>query len=332
MFTFDRFADANMLYLLLVLLPMIGYYIFRERQGGASVTISTIDGFKNLYRTPKYYLRHLPFVFKLLAVSLLIVALARPQTRDESSTSKSEGIDIVLAIDVSTSMLARDFEPDRLSAAKAVASEFIADRVNDRIGLVVFAGESFTQSPLTTDKASLQTLLAQVKDGIIEDGTAIGNGLATSVNRLKNSTAKSKVVILLTDGVNNRGQVAPLTAAEIAKTFGIKVYTIGVGTEGNAPYPTLDVFGNIRYQSMKVEIDEQVLTQIAESTNGKYFRATDNEKLHAIYDQINELETTEVEVENYVRYDEKYVAFLMFAMMCLLFEFLLKYLWLRQIP
>ena len=247
-----RFVNLDLLWLLWVLVPMVAYYVYRSRQGGATLRISTVDGVKNLPHSLKYYLRHLPFVLRCLAVAALIVALARPQSAQHHSNETTEGIDIVLSLDISGSMLARDFQPDRITAAKEVAAHFINDRPNDRIGLVVFAGESFTQSPLTTDKASLLTLLAGVKSGIIEDGTAIGNGLSTALNRLRESQAKSKVVILLTDGVNNSGQIAPLTAADIAQSLGIRVYTIGVGTMGTAPYPMLDMWGNISFQPMKV--------------------------------------------------------------------------------
>lgn len=291
-----------------------------------------MEGLLGVHRTAKYYLRHLPFVLRCCAVALLIVALARPQSSEHGSTSRTEGIDIVLAIDVSGSMLARDFKPDRITAAREVAASFIADRPSDRIGLVVFAGESFTQSPLTTDKTALLNLLGQIKSGVIEDGTAIGNGLATSVNRLRESDAKSKVVILLTDGVNNSGQIAPLTAADIARSYGIKVYTIGVGTEGMAPYPMVDMWGNISYQPQKVEIDEQVLTDIASRTGGKYFRATDKEKLRAIYREINDLERTEIDTNEFTRYTEEFVRFALWALVLLAAEFLLRTLWLKRIP
>lgn len=327
-----RFANPDLLWLLLVLLPMIGYYVYRTLQGGSAVTISTINGALNAPRSVKYYLRHTPFLFRCCAVALFIVALARPQNSESNSNSTTEGIDIVLSLDISGSMLARDFEPDRITAAKEVAAKFIADRPNDRIGLVVFAGESFTQSPLTTDKASLQTLLAQVREGIIEDGTAIGNGLATAVNRLKESTAKSKVVILLTDGVNNRGQVAPLTASEIAQNYGIRVYTIGVGSMGTAPYPAMDVWGNISFVPMKVEIDEEVLTKIADQTGGEYFRATDKNALAAVYEKINQLERSKVEVNNFTRYNELFAPIILLGLLLLALEFLVKFVWLRQIP
>ncbi len=327
-----KYANPEWLWALLVLVPMIAYYVFRTRQGGATLQISTTDGFRQTRKGVKYYLRHLPFVLRCVAVALLIVAMARPQSVEIQTNVTTEGIDIVLAVDISSSMLARDFDPDRISAAKEVASNFIVDRPNDRIGLVVFAGESFTQSPLTTDKASLLNLLQQVKSGIIEDGTAIGNGLATAVNRLKESDAVSKVIILLTDGVNNRGQVAPLTAADIASTFGIRVYTIGVGTQGKAPYPAIDMWGNVTYVPMEVEIDEEVLTEIADKTGGAYFRATDKQKLEAIYEQINTMEKSKIDEEHLTRYPECFMSFALIGLLLLLTEFLLRNFWLRQIP
>lgn len=230
-----QFASPYFLWLLAVIPLVVVYYVWRTRQGGASIQVSTIDGVAEAPRTVRYYLRHLPFALRCAAVALLIVALARPQSVDEGSTSNTEGIDIVLAIDISTSMLAQDLQPDRIQAAKQVAGNFITDRPGDRIGLVAFAGEAFTQSPLTTDQGTLQTLLGRLRSGVVEDGTAIGNGLATAINRLRESNAKSKVIILLTDGENNRGEIAPLTAAEIARDQGIRVYTIGVGTRGTAP-------------------------------------------------------------------------------------------------
>ncbi len=263
---------------------------------------------------------------------LLVVALARPQDVERLSHTSTEGIDIMLSIDVSGSMLARDFKPDRITAAKEVAGSFIADRYGDRIGLVAFAGEAFTQSPLTTDQGTLQTLLARIRSGLIEDGTAIGNGLATAVNRLRESEAKSKVIILLTDGVNNRGEIAPMTAAEIAKAQGIRVYTIGVGTEGMAPYPAVDLFGQMTFVQQKVEIDEKTLAAIAELTGGRYFRATDREKLRAIYDEINRMEKSKVEVSEHVAYHELFTVWLLGALLLLAVEFLLSTLVLKRIP
>ncbi len=311
---------------------MIAYYVWRTLQGGAAIRISSVEGVKKAPRTLRYWLRHTPFVLRCAAFVLLVVALARPQTVEEQSRTNAEGIDIMLSMDISGSMLARDFTPDRLSVAKEVAAEFIADRYGDRIGLAVFAGEAFTQSPLTTDKGTLQTMLARVRSGVIEDGTAIGNGLATAINRLRESEAKSKVIILLTDGVNNRGEIAPLMAADIAADMGIKVYTIGVGTIGKAPYPAIDMFGNMTYQMAEVEIDETTLEEIASRTGGKYFRATDAEKLKAIYDEINELEKSKVEVFDTILYHEKFLLYLVAAIVLLLVEFVFANLILKRIP
>lgn len=327
-----RFANPYLLWLLVLLAPMIAYYIYRTLQGGAAIHISTIEGVRRAPRTLRYWLRHAPFVLRCAAFVLLVVALARPQDVDEQRRSSAEGIDIMLAVDVSGSMLARDFKPDRITAAKEVAGRFIADRYGDRLGLVVFAGEAFTQSPLTTDQSTLQTMLSRIRSGIIEDGTAIGNGLATAINRLRESDAKSKVIILLTDGVNNRGEIAPLMAADIAADMGIKVYTIGVGTRGKAPYPVVDMFGNMSFQPMDVEIDEKTLEGIAERTGGRYFRATDNDKLQSIYDEINQLEKSKVEVTDYTVYHERFLALLLAALGVLLLEFVFSNIILKRIP
>ena len=327
-----HFQAPYFLWLLLLLVPMIGYYVWRTLQGGATIRLSSTEGLGRLPRTWRYYLRHLPFVMRAVAFALLIVALARPQDVERLSHTDTEGIDIMLSIDVSGSMLARDFKPDRLTAAKEVAGAFVADRYGDRIGLVAFAGEAFTQSPLTTDQGTLQTLLSRIRSGLIEDGTAIGNGLATAINRLRESEAKSKVIILLTDGVNNRGEIAPMTAAEIAKAQGIRVYTIGVGTEGMAPYPALDMFGQMTFVQQKVEIDEKTLSAIATQTGGRYFRATDKEKLKAIYDEINELEKSKVEISERVIYHELFLRWVLVALALLVAEFLLSTLLLKRIP
>lgn len=327
-----RFANPYLLWLLVLLAPMIAYYIYRTLQGGAAIRISTIEGVRRAPRTLRYWLRHAPFVLRCAAFVLLVVALARPQDVDEQRRSSAEGIDIMLAVDVSGSMLARDFKPDRITAAKEVAGRFIADRYGDRLGLVVFAGEAFTQSPLTTDQSTLQTMLSRIRSGIVEDGTAIGNGLATAINRLRESDAKSKVIILLTDGVNNRGEIAPLMAADIAADMGIKVYTIGVGTRGKAPYPVVDMFGNMSFQPMDVEIDEKTLEGIAERTGGRYFRATDNDKLQSIYDEINQLEKSKVEVTDYTVYHERFLALLLAALGVLLLEFVFSNIILKRIP
>lgn len=328
-----HFASPHYPWLLTLLAPMIAYYVWRTMQGGAAIQISTVEGVARAPKSVRYYLRHLPFALRAAAFGLLVVALARPQQIEQNVRTSSEGIDIMLAIDVSASMLARDFEPDRITAAKEVAGSFISDRYGDRIGLVAFAAEAFTQSPLTTDQSTLQTLLAQIRSGLIDDsGTAIGNGLATAINRLRESDAKSKVVILLTDGVNNRGEITPITAAEIAKAQNIRVYTIGVGTEGMAPYPAVDIFGNITFVKQKVEIDEKTLTAMAEMTGGRYFRATDNAKLKAIYDEINQLEKSKVEVTEHLSYHEQFLAWVLAALGLLLAEFLLANLVLKRIP
>ncbi len=328
-----HFASPNILFVLLLIIPMVGYYIYRTLRGGATLTLSTIDGVRKAPRTIRYYLRHLPIVLRTLAFGAMVVALARPQNVETSRNAMSEGIDIVLALDISGSMLARDFEPDRITAAKQVATSFINDRYGDRIALVAFAGETFTLSPLTTDQGALQTLIAPLRSGVVEDGTAIGNGLATALNRLRESEAKSKVIILLTDGVNNRGEMSPQTAAMIAKEMGVKVYTIGVGTEGTAPYPRVDPFGNIiDYVQAKVEIDEAVLRQIAESTGGEYFRATNNDKLVAIYEQINTMEKSEVEIAERTLYHEKFLVWVVAALSLLVAEFLTKFLILKRLP
>ena len=323
-----HFASPYYLWLLTLLVPMIGYYVWRTLQGGASIQISSVAGVVRAPRTVRYYLRHLPFALRAAAFALLVVALARPQDVEQNVRTNTEGIDIMLAIDVSGSMLARDFKPDRITAAKEVAGSFIADR----IGLVAFAGEAFTQSPLTTDQSTLQTLLARIRSGLIEDGTAIGNGLATAINRLRESDAKSKVIILLTDGVNNQGQIAPMTAAEIAKAQGIRVYTIGVGTEGMAPYPAIDMFGNLTFVNQKVEIDEKVLKAISDMTGGRYFRATDKEKLKAVYDEINQLEKSKIEVMEHISYHELFLTWALAALGLLFTEFLLSNLVLKRIP
>ena len=327
-----HFASPYYLWLLALIAPMIAYYVWRVRQGGAAIQISTVEGVLRAPKSVRYYLRHLPFVLRTAAYALLVVALARPQNIEQNVRTSTEGIDIMLSIDVSGSMLARDFKPDRITAAKEVAASFISDRVGDRLGLVVFAGEAFTQSPLTTDQSTLQTLLARIRSGLIEDGTAIGNGLATAINRLRESEAKSKVIILLTDGVNNRGEIAPMTAAEIARAQGIRVYTIGVGSRGTAPYPAVDMFGNMTFINQKVEIDEKTLTEIARLTGGRYFRATDKEKLQAIYDEINQLEKSRVEVTERITYHELFLGWVLAALALLTAELLLSNLVLKRIP
>lgn len=327
-----RYENPQILWLLLILVPMVAYYIFRTFQGRAAIQVSSIEGVSASRRTYRYYLRHIPFILRMAVVALLIMVIARPQSSENKTNVNAEGIDIVMALDISGSMLARDFVPDRIGAAKDITSQFIIERSSDRIGLVVFAGEAFTQSPLTTDHTSLVNLLREIKSGIITDGTAIGNGLATAVNRLKESDAPSKVIVLLTDGVNNSGQIDPLSASEIATEFGIRVYTIGVGSEGVAPYPAYDPWGNMVFQQGKVEIDEALLTEISDKTGGRYFRATDNTKLAEIYAEINKLEKAKVEIENFTKYTEIYHPFLLLAIGLLLMELLCRYIAFRQIP
>lgn len=325
-----EFANPKYLFLLLLLIPLIAWYIFKLRKMQASFKLSSTSAFKNLRPTLRVYLRHFPFVLRVLAIALIIIVIARPQAINSKTTSQSEGIDIIIALDVSGSMRARDFQPDRLEAAKKVASEFVAEREQDKIGLVIFAGESFTQCPLTTDRGVLLNLLNEVKFEMIEDGTAIGLGLANSVNRLKNSKSKSKVVILLTDGSNNRGQIAPLTAAELAKSFGIRVYTIGVGSRGMAPFP-INAAGT-QFQNVPVDIDERTLTEIATITDGKYFRATDNTSLKKIYDEIDDMEKYLISVNQITRKQELYFPFALLALGLIALELILRRTWLRSIP
>ncbi len=327
-----EFAHPDFFYLLLLLIPMIAWYVYKQRNAHATIRISTIQPLLRTKKSFRVYLRHLLFALRLAVIALLIVILARPQSTNNWENVSTEGIDIVIALDISGSMLARDFKPDRLEAAKNLAIQFISGRPNDRIGLVVFAGESFTQCPLTTDHAVLINLLKDVKSGMVEDGTAIGVGLANAVSRLKNSEAVSKVVILLTDGVNNRGSIDPLTAAELAKTFGVRVYTIGIGSKGMAPYPVQDAFGRTFYQNMPVEIDESTLQQIADITGGKYFRATNNEKLREIYSEIDKLEKSKIAVKKFSKKQEEYLGFGILALILLVTEILLRNTVLRNIP
>ncbi len=326
-----EFANPKYFLLLLLLIPVIVWYILRERRSHADLQFSSLRAFRGIKHAGRVWLRHLLFVMRVVAMALLIIALARPQSSNSWQTYSSEGIDIVLALDISGSMLARDFKPDRLEAAKEVATKFILERPQDKIGLVVFAGESFTQCPLTTDQAVLVNLMREVHSGMLEDGTALGLGLANAVNRLKDSQGKSKVVILLTDGVNNRGAIAPVTAAELAKTFGIRVYTIGVGTYGEAPYPVQTPFG-VQLQNVPVEIDEAVLKQIASLTGGQYFRATDNNKLKQIYEEIDQLEKSKIEVKHFSKREEQYFWFALIGVLLLVSEAVLRYTLLRKIP
>lgn len=314
-----------------VLIPFLIYWYSKKhnlQQG--TVTVSAISA-KNL-SSPKTLLRHLPFLFRLLTLSCIIIALARPQTTNQLQQAEGEGVDIILCIDVSGSMTAQDFEPNRLEAAKKVAADFVSRRQTDRIGIVIFAGESFTQCPLTTDQGVLLSAIENIRNGLLEDGTAIGSGLGTSVDRLRTSKAKSKVVILLTDGENNSGLIDPMTAKEIAKTFAVKVYTIGVGTDGYARQPVQLPTGDIVYQDAKVTIDEKLLTQIANETGGKYFRAKDNNSLSKIYDDIDRLEKSRVELTTLTRYTEKFFPFVIAALVLLFIELLLKFTVFKKFP
>ncbi len=318
-----KFAEPAFLYLLLLIPAVIAYYIYRQQKTYASLRMPGLQPFEKAGTTFRHYLRYILFALRILAITLLILVLARPQSTDKFQDVTTEGIDIVLALDISGSMLARDFKPDRLEASKNVATEFISGRPYDRIGLVVFSGESFTQCPLTTDHAVLINLLRDIKSGMIEDGTAIGMGLANGINRIKDSEAKSKVIILLTDGINNRGEIAPATSAEIAKTYGIRVYTIGVGTQGMAPYPVQTPFGT-QFQNMPVEIDEAILKEIAQTTGGRYFRATDNDKLVQVYGEIDKLEKSKIDVRQFSRKEEKYMIPAIIAFFLLAVEILLR--------
>ena len=325
------FAYPDFLYFFLLIIPAIIWYVVKQRNANATIQISSIQGFENAPKTYKYYLRHLLFIFRIFTLSLLIIVLARPQSTNKWQSVTTEGIDIIIILDISSSMLAQDFQPNRLDASKDVAIEFVSGRPDDRIGLVVFSGESFTQCPLTTNHAVLINLFKDIESGMIEDGTAIGLGLANGVNRLKDSKAVSKVVILLTDGINNKGEIAPLTAAEIAQTFGIRVYSIGVGTRGMAPYPVQTPFG-IQYQNIEVQIDEEVLKKIAQSTDGKYFRATNNQKLKEIYKEIDKLEKSKIDVKEFSKKQEEYLIFAVLSGILLLIEIILRNTILRNIP
>ena len=318
------FANPEFFWLLLLLPLVILWYFFKRMEQSASLKISSLKGFSSASILPK--LKPLLYIFRVLALAAIIVAMARPQTEDISTRTKTtKGIDIVMAIDVSSSMLARDLKPNRLSALKEVAADFIRQRPNDRIGLVAYAGEAFTKTPITSDKAIVLNSLREITYGQLNDGTAIGMGLATSVNRLKESKAISKVIILLTDGVNNSGFIEPQTAADLAIEYGIKSYTIGLGTNGNALSPiAYNADGSFRYGMRQVEIDEKLLQEIADVTGGKYFRATDNEKLEAIYDEINKLEKTEIEEFKYYKYEEKFRPWVLLAGALLLLEWVFR--------
>ena len=325
------FANPEFFWLLLLLPLMLLWYWFWNKKSQANVTFSTTIAFKKT-KSWSDALYHLLFVLRMIAIALIVVALARPQTHSENAKTKiTDGIDIVLAIDVSASMLSQDLKPNRFEALKKVASQFVKDRPNDRIGLVIYAGESYTKTPVTTDKSIILNALSEITYGQIEDGTAIGMGLATAVNRLKESKAKSRVIILLTDGVNNTGFIDPQTAAELAAEYGIKVYTVGIGTNGMALSPyALNADGSIIYRMQQVDIDEPLMKKIAQVTKGRYFRATNNQKLQQIYDEINQMETTKIEEFKYTEVDEKFRWWVLVAGFLLLLEFVLKHTLLRN--
>ena len=326
------FEYPHLLWLLVIPALLIVHYIYLELCGRRPhLRVSDIRYWKADGNSVLAYLRHAPMLLRTVALSMIIIAIARPRSSSKMDKIDTEGIDIVLAMDVSTSMLARDFTPDRISAAKDIAIEFISQRPSDRIGIVVFAGESYTQCPLTTDRATLINLMKEIQTGLIEDGTAIGNGLATAVARMQGSDAKSRVVILLTDGVNNRGEITPQTAADIAKTYGIRVYTIGVGANGTAPYPVITPWG-VQMQDVEVEIDEDLLKGIAETTGGRYFRATNNTKLSEIYSEINKMEKARTTIDSFPVYKELFMDFALVALICLLLEVVFNAFILKRLP
>lgn len=330
------FAHIEFFFLLFLLVPYVLWYVFKHKKSEPELKVSDTSVYRTAPRTYKNYLIHAPFVLRLITLIMLITVLARPQTSNSWKNTQVEGIDIMLAVDVSTSMLAEDLKPNRLEAAKEVASEFIAGRPNDNIGLTIFAGEAFTQCPMTTDHAVLLNLFQAIKadmaqKGMIADGTAVGMGIANALSRLKDSQAKSKVVILLTDGTNNAGDISPLTAAEIAKSFGVRVYTIGVGTNGMAPYP-MPVGGRVQYMNIPVEIDSKTLAAIAEKTDGEFYRATDNKKLEEVYREIDKLEKTKMSIKQYSKRYEAFALFAWIAMLSMFLEILLRMTVLKKLP
>ena len=326
------FEYPGLLWMMVVPVLLVLHYIWIELSGRRPhMRVSTSVPWTLKGHSLISFLRHVPFLLRIMALVLIIVAIARPRSSQDMERVDTEGIDIILAMDVSTSMLARDFTPDRINASKDIAIEFISQRPSDRMGIVVFAGESFTQCPLTTDRATLINMMKEVQTDLIEDGTAIGNGLATAVARMKDSDAKSRVVILLTDGVNNRGEISPQMAAEIAKTYGIRVYTIGVGANGMAPYPVMTPWG-VEVQNVKVEIDEALLSEIADATGGRYFRATDNTKLAEIYSEINKMEKARTTVDSFPVYKELFGRYALLALLALLLELVFNWFVIRRLP
>lgn len=324
------FANKYIFLLLALVVVYIIWYIRKHNNIEPSVRVSDTSPYATVGKTWREWLVHVPFVLRVVALTMIVIVLARPQSSDNWQNTEIEGIDIMMTIDVSTSMLSEDLKPNRLEAAKDVAAQFINGRPNDNIGLTIFAGESFTQCPLTVDHEVLLNLFKNVQCGLVEDGTAIGLGIANAVTRLKDSKAKSKVIILLTDGTNNAGAVSPLTAAAIAKQFGIRIYTIGVGTNGEAPYPFQTAMG-IRYQNIPVEIDEQVLREIASTAGGEYFRATSNSKLKEVYEEIDKLEKTKLNVREFSTKEEEYQPFALVALIAVILELALRATILRRI-
>ena len=328
-----NFAHPSLLWLFLLFIPLIAWWVWRQRHGDPSLRMSSTQAFEKLPSSWRVYLRHISFALKLGALACLIIILCRPQIYDRWASSDAEGTDIVIALDISGSMLAKDFKPDRFEAAKKVAADFVAQRPTDRMGIVVFAGESFTMVPMTTDKAIVVNAINELEMGLLEDGTAIGDGIATAINRIKSGKAKSKSIILLTDGTNNAGVVAPLTAAEIAKADSIRIYTIGVGTTGTAPMPIgYDWAGNLQYQNMPVTIDEPTLKQIASMTGGKYFRATGNGVLEKVFKEIDSLEKTKLDVKKYSNTQDNYMPWAWLLLLLVMLDVILCYTLLRRFP
>ena len=326
------FEYPRLLWLEVIPVLLVLHYLYLElKERNPHLRVSTVAPWMRTGRGLMNIIRHFPFLLRTLALVMIILAIARPRSSEQMDRVDTEGIDIMLAMDVSTSMLARDFTPDRISAAKDIAIGFISQRPYDRMGIVVFAGESYTQCPLTTDRATLINLMKEISTDLIEDGTAIGNGLATAVARMKDSDAKSRVIILLTDGVNNRGEITPQMASEIAKTYGIRVYTIGVGANGMAPYPVMTPWG-VDIQKVQVEIDEDLLSEIASSTGGRYFRATDNTKLMEIYNEINQMEKARISVDSFPVYKELFPGYAIVALAALLLELILRFFVIRRLP
>ncbi len=327
-----QFAHPGYLWLFLVYIPLIVWYVLKHRNAYPALEISTTSPFAKMGRSYKEFLLHGLFLLRMAAIGCVIIVLARPQTHDSWRTTNTEGIDIVITLDVSPSMLARDFKPDRLEAAKGVASNFVSSRENDNIGLVLFAAESFTGVPMTMDRAVLTNYIQGIEMGMLGNSTSIGDGIVTSINRIKDGQAKSKTIILLTDGSNNSGNVAPLTAAEIAKKYGIKIYTIGIGTNGTALYPQQNYFGKIEYVPQEVVIDEATLKEIAATTGGKYFRATGNNVLQDVFDQIDALEKTAMDVRNFSHTEDNYMPWAWLALALVVLELTLRHTVLRTIP